>query len=366
MSTTPELYIGIMSGTSLDGVDAALVDLSQASPRLVSSHYQPYPQQLKEALLALHQVSHNELHEAQLIANRLAREYADATLALLKKAGVLASQVQAIGCHGQTVRHRPEHGYTIQLNNAALLAELTRIHVVSDFRSRDIAAGGQGAPLVPAFHDKVLRHPTLHRAILNVGGIANLTDLAPGRATSGFDSGPGNLLMDAWIARHQGKPYDKDGAWAASGKPLPALLQALLAESFFAAAPPKSTGRDLFNLVWLESHLTGSESPADVQATLLALTGDSIASAVQRFCLGTEEIYLCGGGAHNATLVSHLQHALPGCRIQKTEVLGIAADWMEAIAFAWLAQQALHLHPANLPAVTGAKHPCVLGAIYPA
>ena len=355
-----------MSGTSLDGIDAALVDLSQTSPRLVSSHYRPYAEPLKEALLALHHVAQNELHRAQLVSNRLAREYADATQALLKKAGVPAGQVQAIGCHGQTVRHRPEQGYTVQLNNGALLAELTGIHVVGDFRSRDIAAGGQGAPLVPAFHDKVLRHPAIHRIILNIGGIANLSDLAPGRDTTGFDSGPGNLLMDAWIGRHQGRPYDKDGAWAACGRAIPALLQRLLAEPFFAAAPPKSTGRDLFNFAWLERHLSGSEAPADVQATLLALTGDSIAAAVQGFCSGAKEVYLCGGGAHNAALVAHLQRALPQCSIQKTEVLGIAADWMEAIAFAWLAQQALHLRPGNLPAVTGARHPCVLGAIYPA
>jgi anhydro-N-acetylmuramic acid kinase len=366
VSTSPDLYIGIMSGTSLDGVDAALVDLSQTSPRLVSSFFQTYPEPLKEALLVLHQASPNELHEAQLVANRLAREYAEATHALLKKAGVPAAQIQAIGCHGQTVRHRPEHGYSIQLNNAALLAELTGINVVSDFRSRDIAAGGQGAPLVPAFHDKVLRHPNIHRAILNIGGIANLTDLAPNRTTSGFDTGPGNLLMDAWIARHLGESFDKNGAWAASGKIIPALLQSLLNESFFSAAPPKSTGRDLFNLAWLDRYLTGNEVLADVQATLLALTGDSITTAVQHFCAGAKEIYLCGGGAHNEALVAYLQRRLPHYRIQKTEGLGIAADWMEAIAFAWMAQQALHLRPSNLPAVTGAKHPCVLGAIYPA
>jgi anhydro-N-acetylmuramic acid kinase len=365
VSTPSDLYIGIMSGTSLDGVDAALVDLSRFAPRLVCSHFQPYPGGMKEALLALHQVSHNELHQSQLIANSLAREYAEATRILLKKAGGVAASVQAIGCHGQTVRHRPEHGYTIQLNNAALLAELTGIHVVSDFRSRDIAAGGQGAPLVPAFHDQILRHPDVHRVILNIGGIANLTDLPPGKSTTGFDSGPGNLLLDAWIARHQGKPYDKDGAWASGGKIIPALLQKLLTESFFAAIPPKSTGRDLFNLAWLEEHLNGDETPQDVQATLLALTSDSIAAAVQRFCKGTQEMFVCGGGAHNEALVSHLQHALPQCHIQKTEVLGIAADWMEAMAFAWLAQQTMHLRPANLPAVTGAKHPCVLGAIYP-
>ncbi len=366
MSAPSDLYIGIMSGTSLDGVDAALVDLSQAAPRLAASYFQTYPAALKEALLALHQPAHNELHQSQLVASQLAREYAEATKTLLKKAGVAAASVQAIGCHGQTVRHRPEHGYSIQLNNAALLAELTGIHVVSDFRSRDIAAGGQGAPLVPAFHDMVSRHPNISRVILNVGGIANLTDLSPNKATIGFDSGPGNLLMDAWIAKHQGKPYDKDGAWAAGGKIIPALLQKMLDDPYFVAPPPKSTGRDLFNLAWLERQLNGGEKPQDVQATLLALTGDSIAASVHRFCARTREIYVCGGGAHNKALISHLQRALPQCRIQKTEVLGIDADWMEAMAFAWLAQQAMHLRPANLPAVTGAKHPCVLGAIYPA
>lgn len=355
-----------MSGTSLDGVDAALVDLSQATPRLVASQYQPYPQPLKDALLALHQPTHNELHQAQLIANQLAREYAKATLHLLKKAGVNAAEVNAIGCHGQTIRHRPEHGYTIQLNNAALLAELTHIHVVSDFRSRDIAAGGQGAPLVPAFHDKVLRHPASHRVILNIGGIANVTDLPVGRQTLGFDTGPGNLLMDAWIAKHQGRSYDKDGAWAAGGKVIPELLQRLLAETFFSASPPKSTGRDLFNLDWLTQRLSGNEDPTDVQATLLALTGDSIAHAVLRFCTGTNEIYVCGGGAHNHQLMTHLQRALPQCTIKKSDSVGIDADWMEAIAFAWLAQQTMTLRPSNLPAVTGAKHPCILGAIYPA
>jgi anhydro-N-acetylmuramic acid kinase len=243
---------------------------------------------------------------------------------------------------------------------------LTGIHVVADFRSRDISAGGQGAPLVPAFHDRVFRHPNIHRIILNIGGIANLTDLAPDHATSGFDTGPGNLLMDAWIARHLGASFDKNGTWAAAGKVIPPLLQKFLDEPFFATAPPKSTGRDLFNLAWLGRYLNGSENIADVQATLLALTGESITAAVQRFCAGAKEIYLCGGGAHNEALVAYLERRLPQHNIRKTEVLGIAADWMEAIAFAWLAQQALHLRPANLPAVTGARHPCVLGAIYPA
>jgi len=213
---------------------------------------------------------------------------------------------------------------------------------------------------------KVLRHPEVHRAILNIGGIANLTDLPCNGVTTGFDTGPGNLLMDAWIAKHLDQPYDKNGAWAVSGKVIPSLLQGLLAESFFIQSPPKSTGRDLFNLAWLEKHLSRNEEAADVQATLLALTVDSIASAVKRFCNGAEEIYLCGGGAHNEALLSRLRHALPQCLIQKSEVLGIAADWMEAIAFAWLAQQTMHLRPGNLPSVTGARHARVLGAIYPA
>ncbi len=354
-----------MSGTSLDGVDVALVDLT-ASPSLIASHFQPYSPDLVETLLELHAPGADELHRAQLAANQLAGDYAGAIRALLQQAAVEAQRVRAIGCHGQTVRHRPELGYTLQLNNGALLAELSGITVVCDFRSRDIAAGGQGAPLVPAFHDRIFRHPSLHRAILNIGGIANLTNLAPDQPTTGFDTGPGNLLMNAWIARHRGIAYDADGAWANSGKIIPDLLQALLDAPYFASPPPKSTGRDLFNLEWLENHLNGEESPADVQATLLALTANSIAAAVYRDCPGTEEIYVCGGGAHNAALMARLRAALPASRIRQTDVLGIPADWMEAVAFAWLAQQRLHLRPANLPAVTGARHPCVLGSIYPA
>lgn len=354
-----------MSGTSLDGIDVALVDL-HAAPVLVASHFQPYAPDMVDNLLDLHEPGANELHRARITANRLARQYANAIESLLRSAAIEPQQVRAIGCHGQTVRHQPAQGYSLQLNNGALLAELTGITVISDFRARDIAAGGQGAPLVPAFHDRILRHPSIHRAILNIGGIANLTDLAPGRETSGFDTGPGNLLLNAWISRHRGLAYDAEGAWADSGTLLPALLEKLLAEPYFAAAPPKSTGRDLFNLAWLERHLSGKEAPADVQATLLALSADSIADSVRRHCTGAAEIYLCGGGAHNAALTARLRAALPGCLVRNTEVLGIGADWMEAVAFAWLAQQAIHARPGNLPAVTGARHPCVLGAIHPA
>jgi anhydro-N-acetylmuramic acid kinase len=363
---SPELYLGIMSGTSLDGIDVALVDLSGAQPKLVATHFQAYSQALKDELLALHHPAPNELHQAQMVGNQLAREYAAATLSLLQTNNISADTIRAIGCHGQTIRHRPEHAYTVQLGNAALLAELTEVNVINDFRSRDIAAGGQGAPLVPAFHDRVLRHTTLHRVIVNIGGISNLTNLPPNRPTTGFDCGPGNLLMDAWIHQHQGSAYDKDGAWARSGKVIPSLLEKMRQESFFSNPPPKSCGRDLFNLHWLKNQLRGDEASEDVQATLLALTVQAIADSIRQYCQGAEEIYLCGGGAYNTTLRDSLNTALPHCRIQLTDVLGIGANWLEAIAFAWLAQQTLHGKSANLPEATGARHPCILGAIYQA
>lgn len=353
-----------MSGTSLDGIDAVLVDLGQPKPLQLAKHYLPFDDALRNALLALHLPSHNELHQAQIIGNQLARLYAQSISPLLSQTGIAATQVSAIGCHGQTIRHCPEHGYTLQIGNAALLAELTGITVINDFRSRDIAAGGQGAPLVPAFHDHVLRHPDIHRVIVNIGGISNLTNLPPNAATSGFDCGPGNLLMDAWCMPHLGKPYDDNGAWAASGQVLPELLAQMLKEPFFFLPPPKSSGRDLFNMTWLHNKLQGNETAADVQATLLELTCRTITQAIRQHCVGAQEIYLCGGGAHNQTLRNRLSALLTDCSIQTTNTLGIDGDYMEAIAFAWVAQQTLHGKPANLPLVTGAKHPCILGAVY--
>lgn len=364
MQHPPELYVGLMSGTSLDGIDAVLADLGQIQPRLLARHYTPFDDTLRNELLALHQPGHDESHRTQLAGNRLARLYAAAVNALLGTANPPNAKILAIGCHGQTIRHRPEHGYTLQIGNAALLAELTGITVVSDFRSRDIAAGGQGAPLVPAFHDKVLRHSTSHRVIVNIGGISNLTNLPPGAATSGFDCGPGNLLMDAWCMQHLGQPYDDSGAWAASGKVLPALLEKMLDEPFFTLPPPKSSGRDLFGMAWLRGKLQGGEAAEDVQATLLELTCRTIAQAIRKYCAGASEIYLCGGGAHNLALLRCLAALLPGSSVRTTDVLGVDGDYLEAVAFAWLAQQALQGNPANLPAVTGARHPCVLGAIY--
>lgn len=349
-----------MSGTSLDGVDAVLVDLGRSQPRLLSTAYLPFEDTLKQNLLALHTPSFNELHLAQVVGNQLARLYADCVAQLNLHPD---QQVRAIGCHGQTIRHCPEHGYTLQIGNAALLAELTQLTVVSDFRSRDIAAGGQGAPLVPAFHDQVLRHPESHRVIVNIGGISNLTNLSPDTSTSGFDCGPGNLLMDAWCNLHLQHSFDRNGAWAATGKVLPDLLQKMLNEPFFALSPPKSSGRDLFHLDWLREKLLGNERPVDVQATLLELTSVTIAQAIQQNCQGVAEIYLCGGGAHNAALRHRIAVLLPHCKMDTTQALGVDSDYLEAIAFAWLAQQNLQGKPANLPRVTGAKHLCVLGAV---
>ena len=359
-----ELYIGLMSGTSLDGIDAVLVRFSEANAQLVTQHFMPFDATLKAELLALHTPSVNELHRSLLVSNQLARLYARSIELLLSTAQILPQQVRAIGCHGQTVRHCPEQGYTVQLGNGALLAELTGITVINDFRSRDIAAGGQGAPLVPAFHHRVLRDNATHRVIVNIGGISNLTNLAPYGATSGFDCGPGNLLMDAWCSEHRGQPYDQGGRWAAMGQVLPDLLAAMLNESYFAQPAPKSTGRDLFNMTWLRSYLRGDERAEDIQATLLELTALTIAQAIQKDCLGAAEIYVCGGGAHNDTLMHRLQSHLPQVKTASTAALGVSPDYLEAIAFAWLAEQTLLNQAANLPLVTGASHPCVLGAIH--
>ncbi len=355
-----------MSGTSLDGIDAVLASFEDNFCKLLHSHFTPFDEALRVELLALNSAGGNELERAALAANKLSRRYATTIQTLLEKAEIRAAQVRAIGCHGQTVRHRPDLGFTIQLANPALLAELTGIAVVADFRSRDLAAGGQGAPLVPAFHAALFRHPERHRVIVNIGGISNLTSLPPHGTVLGFDCGPGNLLLDAWTTQHLDQPYDKDGAWAAGGQPIPELLRQLLAEPFFAAPPPKSTGRDLFNLPWLAHFLSPDFSPVDVQATLLELTVTGIAAAIQDHCSTASEIYLCGGGAHNGTLVRRLKQSLPNRIIAPTDDLGVNADWVEAFAFAWLARQTLNGKPGNLPEVTGAKGARILGAIYPA
>lgn len=361
-----EHFAGLMSGTSLDGVDAVLVAFDGPRSECLADYHLPFAADLRAEILALHERGQDELHRAALLANRLARAYADAVAGLLGKVsrGGTPPAVRAIGCHGQTVRHAPADGYTLQLNNPALLAELTGITVVADFRSRDIAAGGQGAPLVPACHDALFRSPDAHRVIVNIGGIANLTDLAPGRPTTGFDCGPGNMLMDAWTQRHLGRPYDADGAWAATGHPLPGLLARLLRHPFIALPPPKSCGREEFNLAWLDQQLAGGERAEDVQATLADFTATSIRDAVHHHCGTPDEAYVCGGGARNATLMRLLAERGLARRLATTDFLGLPAEHVEATAFAWLARRTLHGEAGNLPAVTGAKGPRILGAIY--
>lgn len=357
-----------MSGTSLDGVDAVLAGFNPGCPQLLQTFFCPYDDELRTQLLALHQSGYDELHRAAILGNQLSVLYAKAVSGLLRIAGFSSSQITAIGCHGQTVRHCPEAGnnYTIQLVNAALLAELTQITVIVDFRSRDIAAGGQGAPLVPAFHEAVFKKDDCPRAIVNIGGIANITRLNDRLPVIGFDCGPGNLLLDAWCLRHTGKNYDGNGQWAASGQVVSDLLKALFAEPYFVRPPPKSTGRDLFSLSWLEGRISGNEAPEDVQATLLELTALSIAGAIDGYCPDTAEVYICGGGAHNAYLMQRLIELMPGKSVAPADQAGIAADWVEAFAFAWLARQTILRKTGNLAPVTGAKGNRILGAIYPA
>lgn len=355
-----------MSGTSLDGIDAVLVEICGSATKLIASHYLPYPAEFREHLLALHEIAGDELHRAALAANQLARLYAQTVNELLKSSRTGAKAVRAIGCHGQTIRHRPDAGYTLQIGNAALLAELTGISVVADFRSRDIAAGGQGAPLVPAFHAQALASGSSHRVIANIGGIANLTDLPVDGPAKGFDCGPGNMLMDAWIERCLQHKHDQGGAWAASGQVISVLMERLLAHPFLAAPPPKSAGREQFNLGWLDQHLDGDEAAEDVQATLLELTARTLTDAASRYCTGWQEMYVCGGGIHNQTLMARLGTLAHPARVASTAELGIAPDWMEAMAFAWLARQCLHRQPGNLSQVTGASGARILGAIYQA
>lgn len=365
----PERFIGLMSGTSLDGVDAALVRFSPA-PMLEATQFTPFPEDLRQELLALHSPGNDELHRAAMLSQRLARLYAEATRLLLESAGVSPAEIVALGCHGQTVRHRPELGYTLQLNNPALLAEISGIPVVADFRSRDMAAGGQGAPLVPAFHAGAFRSQDVHRVILNLGGIANITNLPADHSQSikGFDTGPGNMLLDAWAAQHLGAPRDDAGHWAASGAVNEGLLASCLADPWFSQTPPKSTGRDHFHLQWLDRQGISGIPPQNVQATLSELTAASITLAIAQWCPGASEVYACGGGVHNRDLMNRLARRLAQIgqfKVTTTDALGIPADWVEAVAFAWLAKQTVENRAGNLPAVTGASGQRVLGALYP-
>ena len=361
-------YLGVMSGTSLDGLDIALIQ-HDTRPTLLAHHYLPMPDALRAELLALCASGPDELARAAIAEQRWAELAAGGINALLQREGLNANDIRAIGSHGQTVRHEPARGFTVQIGNPALLAELTNIDVVADFRRRDVAAGGQGAPLVPAFHEALFDGSEQPRAVLNVGGFSNLSLIEQGQPVRGFDCGPGNVLLDAWIGKVRGETFDRDGAWAACGQLNERLLQALLGDPYFATRGPKSTGRELFNLAWLEAHLTRQQpglAPADVQRTLLELTSRSIVDSLQQAQQGTAELLVCGGGAHNAALMQRLQEMLPTCRVASTSARGVPPDWVEAMAFAWLAHCCLERIPANRPSVSGAKGLRVLGAIYPA
>ncbi len=364
------LFIGVMSGTSLDGVDAVLVDTAEGFH--CQAHVAvPMPQTLREHFLQLNQTGPHELHLAALSANALVALYSQAVHSLLRTTNHPAQAIAAIGAHGQTVRHQPQlHdgvGYTLQLNNPALLVEQTGISVVADFRARDVAAGGQGAPLVPAFHQAVFGVPGETLAVLNIGGMSNISILQPDKVL-GFDCGPGNVLMDLWCHQHLGQGYDHLGQWAASGSVSQALLTRFMNDPFFNAPPPKSTGRDLFHADWLQAHLSAVPglSAADVQATLAALTVQTCAKDVLRYAPTAKRLLVCGGGAYNQHLMSLLSQALPEVDVASTEAHGLPPLQVEAAAFAWLARQTLLNLPGNLPAVTGARGPRVLGAIYPA
>lgn len=367
-----EPYIGLMSGTSLDGIDAVLVDLSTMPPRVLNARTQPYSADLRSQLTQLAQGSAE--HEVELLGRldtHLGELFAEAALSLLGPAGMATHEIRAIGSHGQTIRHRPggPHPFTLQIGDPNIIAARTGITTVADFRRRDLALGGQGAPLVPAFHAACFRSPDQERAVLNLGGMANLTLLPADtrEPVRGFDTGPGNVLMDAWIGAALGKTHDRHGAWGAGGKVLPALLERLLREAYFDLAPPKSTGRELFHLGWLQRQLAGGEyDPADVQATLCDLTATSVASALRRWAPRTQRLLVCGGGTHNTALMDRLREHLPALSVESTASEGLDPDWIEAAAFAWLARETLAGRPGNLPEVTGARASVTLGGIYPA
>ena len=363
---TRTYFIGLMSGTSADGIDAVLVNTEGEESELIASHHRPMPRSLREEILAFRQSGQDELHRLATLDVQLAEEYAVAVSALLETAQIEAATVAAIGCHGQTLRHHPEGDtpYTLQIGDPNRLAELTGITVVSDFRRRDMAAGGQGAPLVPAFHRARLVSEGEATAVVNIGGIANISLVTAGGDVTGWDTGPGNTLMDGWIAQHQGEPFDRNGEWASSGAVIAPLLSGLLQDPYFAARPPKSTGPEYFHLDWLATQLSGDESPADVQCTLAALTVESLALALAQEPL--DVVRVCGGGARNALLMQRLTDRLGDTAVTTTETIGVGPEWVEAWAFAWLAEQTLAGLPGSVPAVTGAIGARVLGGIYPA
>lgn len=365
-----QLYIGLMSGTSADAIDAVLVDL-QSTPQLLAQHTLPLPIKTRQQIHALSLPGDDEIDRMGALDVDLGKLFARTTLQLLASAGISPAQINSIGSHGQTIRHRPpgssEGTFTLQIGDPNLIAELTGITTVADFRRRDMAAGGQGAPLVPAFHRAIFHAQDKDRVIVNIGGMANLTWLPTQGQTLGFDTGPGNVLMDIWIAEHLGKSYDQNGAWAASGTVCQALLDELLATPYFRLPAPKSTGRESFNRAWLDENLRKLKStlaPADVQATLLELTAITIADSINGLSQSSKDIFVCGGGAYNNALMQRLKVLLPKDTVASTAVLGVDPQWIEAMAFAWLAQQTINHRPGNLREVTGATREVILGGVY--
>jgi anhydro-N-acetylmuramic acid kinase len=377
--TSPQHFIGLMSGTSLDGVDGVLASINPQGQLAVRAHaFVAFEGPFKAELMALNQSGADELHRSALAGNQIARHYAQVVHDLLRSSGLQAHDITAVGAHGQTVRHRPLEfdgdtalqrapvGYTLQLINPSLLAELTGIDVVADFRNRDLAAGGQGAPLVPAFHQGVFGQTGSCVAVLNIGGISNLSVIRSDGSVLGWDCGPGNALMDHWCSAHTGASFDDNGSWAATGRVVPDLLATLMAETFLQRSPPKSTGRDLFNPAWLQARLPADNlMPQDVQATLTEFTAMACVHDVQRHATEARELIVCGGGALNGQLMSRLGHHLPGVQVVGSELRGLPPLQVEAAAFAWLAAKTIRRKTSSLPSVTGAQGARVLGAIYP-
>ena len=368
-----DYYIGIMSGTSVDSIDVILADFSGKTPLLIQANSHAWPDNLSEEIRRASENQHRcTLQELGTLDAAIGEQFAAATLTTLKEASISTKQITAIGCHGQTIFHSPQGDFpfSMQIGDPNRIAEQTGITTIADFRRRDIAAGGQGAPLVPAFHQAVFHSSEKNRAILNIGGMANLTLLTTQQSqTTGFDTGPGNVLMDGWSRRHLNKPYDDEGNWAASGNLITDLLTDLLKHPFFKRSPPKSTGRDAFDIDWVDHVLTPTHhhlKAEDVARTLLELTARSVCDALALSTMEKpDQLLVCGGGAHNVLLMNTLRELLDTTAVTTTEDYGIHPDWVEATAFAWLAKQTLLHKPGNLPAVTGARRGVILGAIYP-
>jgi anhydro-N-acetylmuramic acid kinase len=374
MSSSDALYVGLMSGTSVDAVDSALVRVSASGVELLRTREHAIPEATRQRIAAISHGGPNEIERMGTLDRELGLLFGEATLALLAAANTHASQVTAIGSHGQTIRHRPpsgapnaDCGFTLQIGDPNTIAENTGITTVADFRRRDIAAGGEGAPLAPAFHAAAFAKKDVNRAIVNIGGIANVTLLEGLKLRGGFDTGPGNTLLDHWVMRHLGESFDRDGQWSAEGEVIADILQRLLQHPYFQKSGPRSTGVELFNLDWLDNYLGQSKnlSPRDVQATLAELTAITIANAVRDSAAEVSEVYVCGGGAHNTDLMRRLHHKLAPAKLDNTSVIGMDPDWVEAATFAWLASQTLGGLAGNAPVVTGAAGERVLGGIYP-